>query len=294
MNSVKDVLEKYNYRIDKLTLNNNIRIIDSPSGKFVVKKRKNKDTRELFRYLNSRGFDNYLDYINDDQDDFMIFPYIDEVHDDRASRANDIILLDSLLHNKTAFYKSISSEEVKAFYEEKTDYIESLTKYYDNIILVIEEQQFIPPSLYLLIRNISWIFRSLDASKYFLDKWYDEESKKSSRRLCLIHGNLELDHLIGTENRFLISWDNARVDSPIYDLLSFYKNHYLELDFDDLFNYYESNYPLKEEEKILLFTYMAMPSKIEVENDEYKMCIKINKLMDYLYKTSNLIKNYQK
>ena len=45
MNSVKDVLEKYNYRIDKLTLNNNIRIIDSPSGKFVVKKRKNKDTR---------------------------------------------------------------------------------------------------------------------------------------------------------------------------------------------------------------------------------------------------------
>ena len=121
MNSVKDVLEKYNYRIDKLTLNNNIRIIDSPSGKFVVKKRKKKDTRELFRYLNSRGFDNYLDYINDDQDDFMIFPYIDEVHDDRASRANDIILLDSLLHNKTAFYKSISSEEVKAFYEEKTD-----------------------------------------------------------------------------------------------------------------------------------------------------------------------------
>ena len=55
MNSVKDVLEKYNYRIDKLTLNNNIRIIDSPSGKFVVKKRKNKDTRELFRYLNSKN-----------------------------------------------------------------------------------------------------------------------------------------------------------------------------------------------------------------------------------------------
>ena len=39
---------------------------------------------------------------------------------------------------------------------------------------------------------------------------------------------------------------------------------------------------------------MAMPSKIEVENDEYKMCIKINKLMDYLYKTSNLIMNYHK
>ena len=54
------------------------------------------------------------------------------------------------------------------------------------------------------------------------------------------------------------------------------------------------NYPLKEEERILLFTYMAIPPKIEIEDSEYKMCIKINKIIDYLYKTSNLIMNYQK
>ena len=92
----------------------------------------------------------------------------------------------------------------------------------------------------------------------------------------------------------MISWDRSRVDSPIYDLLSFYNNHYLELDFDDLFHYYESNYPLKEEERLLLFAYMAIPPKIEMQNSEYKMCIKINKIMDYLYKTSNLIMNYRK
>ncbi len=292
MNSVKDVLEKYNYRIDKLTLNNNIRIIDSPSGKFVVKKRKNKDTRELFRYLNSRGFDNYLDYINDDQDDFMIFPYIDEVHDDSASRANDIILLDSLLHNKTAFYKSISSEEVKAFYEEKTDYIESLTKYYDNIRLVIEEQQFIPPSLYLLIRNISWIFRSLDASKYFLDKWYDEESKKSSRRLCLIHGNLELDHLIGTENRFLISWDNARVDSPIYDLLTFYNNDFFNVPFKTLLALYLKNNPLTSEELYLLFSLMLMPDKLELNKEEVINTKEVYYLIEKLIASNKIISDY--
>ena len=39
---------------------------------------------------------------------------------------------------------------------------------------------------------------------------------------------------------------------------------------------------------------MAIPSKIEVDSSEYEMCIKINKMIEYLYKTSNLIMNYQK
>ena len=34
---------------------------------------------------------------------------------------------------------------------------------------------------------------------------------------------------------------------------------------------------------------MAIPPKIEIDNNEYKMCIKINKIIDYLYKTSNYI-----
>ena len=34
--------------------------------------------------------------------------------------------------------------------------------------------------------------------------------------------------------------------------------------------------------------------KIVIDGSEYDMCIKINKNMEYLYKTSNLIMNYQK
>ena len=101
-----------------------------------------------------------------------------------------------------------------------------------------------------------------------------------------------LYHYIKNEKPYLISWNKSRIDSPIYDLLSFYKNHYLDFDFDDLFHFYESGYPLKEDERLLLFTYMAIPYKIEIISDEYEMCIKINKMIEYLYKTSNLIMNY--
>lgn len=292
MNNIKNLLTKYNYRVDKLTVNNNIRIINTQNGKYVLKEKKNKDTRELFRYLNSKGFNNYLDYINDDQDSFMIFPYIDEVEEELASRANDIIILDSLLHNKTTFYKSFTSEEVKTYYENKMDYIDTLINYYDNLRLVCEEQKFISPSLYLLLRNISWVFRSLDASKYFLNKWYEESIKKSSRRECVIHGNLELNHLVGTEDKFLISWDNAKVDTPVNDLINFYNNDFSKVPFKTLLSIYMKNNPLLKEEMYLLFSLMLVPNKIELNSEEVINTKKVYCLIERLISSNEIVSYY--
>ena len=127
-----------------------------------------------------------------------------------------------------------------------------------------------------------------------IDKWYKLIEDNKNERVSYIHNNINLDHYLKSDKPYLISWNKSRVDSPIYDLLSFYKNHYLEFDFDDLFHYYESNYPLKDNERLLLFIYMAIPPKIVIDGSEYDMCIKINKNIEYLYKTSNLIMNYQK
>ena len=80
---------------------------------------------------------------------------------------------------------------------------------------------------------------------------------------------------------------------PIYDLLILYKKYYLDFDFYELFNYYESRYPLTIEERKLLFIFMAIPDKIELEDNEYKNSIKCRKLIDYIYKTEELIKMYK-
>ena len=150
------------------------------------------------------------------------------------------------------------------------------------------------PSSYLIARNINIIFQSIYFSKEKVEEWYNIVKDNKNERVVNIHNNINLNHYRKSDKPYLISWNKSKIDKPIYDLLTFYQNHYLELDFDDLFHYYESNYPLKEEERILLFTYMAIPPKIEIEDSDYKICIKINKIIDYLYKTSNLIMNYQK
>lgn len=289
-NNLREVLAKYDIPINKITILSNAKIVDD---KVVVKERKNDDIDKTYSYLKSRSFDYFPEPIAM-LDKYELYPYIDSGYEPKEQKAMDLMYLLSLLHSKTTFYREVDIDRNKEIYENIVNDLDYLNNYYSDLITSIEKEVYMAPSSYLIARNINIIFESIYYSRNMIESWYKKIENNKNERVVNIHNNITLDHYIKSEKPYLISWNKSRIDSPIYDLLSFYKNHYLELDFDDLFNYYESSYPLKEEEKLLLFSYMSIPDKIELENDEYRMCIKINKMIDYLYKTSNLIMNYQK
>ena len=289
-NNLREVLAKYDIPINKITILSNAKIVDD---KVVVKERKNDDIDKTYSYLKSRSFDYFPEPIAM-LNKYELYPYIDSGYEPKEQKAMDLMYLLSLLHSKTTFYREVDIDRNKEIYENIVNDLDYLNNYYSDLITSIEKEVYMAPSSYLIARNINIIFESIYYSRNMIESWYKKIENNKNERVVNIHNNITLDHYIKSEKPYLISWNKSRIDSPIYDLLSFYKNHYLELDFDDLFNYYESSYPLKEEEKLLLFSYMSIPDKIELENDEYKMCIKINKMIDYLYKTSNLIMNYQK
>ena len=285
-NSLREIVGE----INKLTIKSNAKIIDN---KIVIKDKKNNNLDKIYKYLKSRSFDYFPEPIHIDNR-YEAYPFIENTEEPIEQKAIDLTYLISLLHNKTTFYREIDIDKNKEIYEDILSRLEYLNNYYTDLITLIEKEIYMSPSSYLIARNINIIFESIYFSKDQIEKWYKKIENNKNERVVNIHNNINLDHYIKSDKPYLISWNKSRIDSPIYDLLSFYQNHYLELDFDDIFKYYESNYPLKEEERLLLFTYMAIPPKIEIENNEYKMCIKINKIIDYLYKTSNLIMNYQK
>ena len=289
-NNLREILAKYDIPINKITILSNAKIVDD---KVVVKERKNDDIDKTYSYLKSRSFDYFPEPIAM-LDKYELYPYIDSGYEPKEQKAMDLMYLLSLLHSKTTFYREVDIDRNKEIYENIVNDLDYLNNYYSDLITSIEKEIYMAPSSYLIARNINIIFESIYYSRNMIESWYKKIENNKNERVVNIHNNITLDHYIKSEKPYLISWNKSRIDSPIYDLLSFYKNHYLELDFDDLFNYYESSYPLKEEEKLLLFSYMSIPDKIELENDEYRMCIKINKMIDYLYKTSNLIMNYQK
>lgn len=287
-NYVRKIASEYNIPINKITIKNNTRIIDD---KIVLKKKKNNDLNNVYKYLKSRSFDYFPEPITIDNL-YEVYPFLEDTYEPSEQKATDIMHLLGLLHSKTTFYREIDIDKNKEIYENISDELEYLNNFYNDLITMIEKEFYMSPSGYLIARNINIIFGSIYYAKHNLEEWYKKIDNNKNERVVNIHNNISLDHYIKNEKPYLISWNKSRIDSPIYDLLSFYKNHYLDFDFDDLFHFYESGYPLKEDERLLLFTYMAIPYKIEIISDEYEMCIKINKMIEYLYKTSNLIMNY--
>ncbi len=291
MNSdIRKEIGKYNLSREKITIKSSARIIDD---KIVIKNRSSDGIIDVYDYLRSRAFD-YFPYPLDILNGYEVYPYVNDVYEPREQKAMDMIHLLGLLHSKTTFYREVDIDKNKKIYEDIMDNINFLDNYYSGIIAYIEKEVYMAPSSYLIARNINIIFNSIYFARDNIEKWYKKIENNKNERVVYIHNNINLDHYIKSDKPYLISWNKSRVDNPIYDLLSFYKNHYLEFDFEDLFHYYESNYPLKEEERLLLFTYMVIPPVIEINDNEYNMCIKINKIIDYLYKTNNLIINYQK
>lgn len=289
-NDLRGKISKYKLPGEVFTIKSGARIIDN---KIVIKNKVNDSIDRTYDYLKSRAFD-YFPSLLESSDGYEVYPYIEDIYEPREQKAMDMMHLLSLLHSKTTFYREVDIDKNKEIYENIINNINYLNDYYNELISLIEKEVYMSPSSYLIARNINIIFSSIYYVRDNIDKWYKKIENNKNERVSYIHNNINLDHYVKRDKPYLISWNKSRIDNPIYDLLSFYKNHYLEFDFDDLFHYYESNYPLKEDERLLLFTYMAIPPVMDKSGSEYDMCIKINKTIDYLYKTSNLIMNYQK
>lgn len=290
MNNLKDLTSNFNFRIKKCSYCKNIKIIDTDKGRFIVKKNK-RNNNDLFRYLETKNFNNFIN-LYDYSDDYEIYPYIDYVNMTNEEKGLDIIYLISLLHNKTTFYKNTDIDNLQRIYEDILNKLNYLEHYYSNLKMVIEEDNYMSPSGYFLLRNSSIIFRSIDESKYFLDNWYNLAKNKKTFRVVTIHNHLELDHLLKGDNTYLISWDKSCKASPIYDVLSLYKNTYDKVDFSCLFETYNSKYPLSNEELYLLFALLLVPSKIDLSKREIENTKNVYKLSNYLISVINFVSKY--
>ena len=154
---------------------------------------------------------------------------------------------------------------------------------------VIETHVFMSPSEYLIARNISKIIGALNYSKKSIEEWYDAVKTIAKKRVVLLYNNIDINHVIRDKDLYLINWENSTHGIPIYDLYKFYMKYALYFDFEDLFNYYESKYPLLDEEKKLFYVLISIPEIIKFTNDEINNCRNSKNMIDMIYKTEVLI-----
>ena len=156
----------------------------------------------------------------------------------------------------------------------------------------LDKEVYMSPANYLIARNISSIYSSLNFAKESINKWYKLIENKRKIRLVTIHNNISLEHYLKNDKPYFISWDKSKIDIPILDLISLYKHHYLQFDFSTILKIYLNKYPLTKEEMLLFLTIVSIPSKIKYSDSEYKNVIKIRNIIDYVYKTHNLVTEY--
>ena len=274
--------------INKITIKNNVRIINNS---YVVKK-KNKDLTSTYNYLLSRAFDYFPEIIKEDEDN-IYYRYVEDIKTPQEQKIIDLVHTVTLLHSKTTYYKEVDIDYYKEIYEKINNLIEDIYKYYNELMDNIEKEVYMSPPNYLIARNITIIYNAISYAKDTIDSWYKKVENQRKVRLVTNHNNLSLDHYLKEDKSYLISWEKSKVDMPIYDLISLYKNHYLDFEFKEIFNLYLTKYPLTEEEMLLLLTLISIPSKIEKNESVYNTVLNVRRNLDYIYKTSLLIKEYR-
>lgn len=275
--------------IKKITLKNSVKIINN---EYVVK-HKNTSLVETFNYLLSRSFDYFPEVISEREEE-IVYKYIEDISEPSEQKIIDLMNLLSLLHSKTTIYKEIDIDNYKLIYENISNQIIECYNYYSNLIDEIDMIVYMSPVDYIVARNISLIFSSLEYARDGIERWYQLIKDKRQVRVVTIHNNASLDHYVKNDKSYLVSWDRATVDMPIYDLINVYKKHYLEFDFVTIFKVYFSKYPFLEEEMLLFLSILAIPDKIRYYDSQYQMVVEVRRLLDYIYKTGEIIREYGK
>lgn len=290
MNKSIDILKTI-YKPYRITIKGEATILETTSGTYVVKKKENS-INELYTYLRSRNFEYFPNLVDSSRDEVNVFEYIDDVKMPKDQKAHDLIQIIGLLHNKTSYFKEVTSDTYKEIYENILANISHLKKYYSDLFDVFILNEYLSPSAYLFLRNYYEIDSCLRFCKTEIERWFLLVQDKTKQRVSLVHNNLELNHFMKNEKDYLISWDKALIDSPILDIIHLYKKEYYNVEFSTLLSSYFDRFELNEDERILLFVCISLPEEIHFGNNEFENCDVVRKQLDYLFKTEELLKPY--
>ncbi len=288
----QELFDYYQIKPKSIHKKGSVSIISTKSKKYVMKKNKRK--ADSFAYLETRNFHNFPKVYSCCNDEIELTDYIEEKETPKEQRLEDLVYLTSILHNKTTFYKTVDIDYIKHLYEDLLERQSQLYQYYQEDQNMIDLEIYMSPANYLLVRNISMVYDALKQSRDYLEKWYELVKENHQFRFCFIHGNLEASHFIESDDLYFISWDQARVDLPIYDLEKFYRKSFLDISLKDMLEIYEAKYPLKKEELYLLLALLLLPDKIDITASEYLKTKQVTSIVFYLQRILSFLENDSK
>lgn len=279
------------YKPIKYTRKKSAIILDCTDRKIVLKK-KSENVKKIHDYLTSRGFDNYIKIVDDNRDEFYVYEYKDEYLLPPEQKAVDLSRTVALLHAKTSYMKNVDSKLYLEIYEKIKENIEYLLELYSTMY----DDIFYKENYTIFDKLFMDYYSKLSNTLYFceneLDLWYEENKDKTEQRVSLVHNNLSMDNYIKSDDDYLISFDNAKIDTPVLDLVNFFKKEYLNINFSDFYEKYLYTSQLNNDEQKLFFILISIPNDSFTKNDELENFINLCSQIKYLEYCEKLIGPY--
>ena len=94
----------------------------------------------------------------------------------------------SLRHTKTTIFRELNELDRLDIYDSNLEYLDNIMKYYLDLQDGIDELDNIREDYYLLLINISKIYKLINKSIYYLNKWFELDNKLY-REVLLIDNN---------------------------------------------------------------------------------------------------------
>lgn len=294
MLNIEECLAKYDIQVKRITYFEKYIIIDSENEKYLLKK-KDSNKEELFNHLKQINYNYYMPLINEYSDYYELYPYYDDNISGKYTKAKEMLYALALLHIKTTTYIDYNQDELKEIYEDTNNLIDNLTKYYLDLQDYLEGIEFLSPAQYLLMKNISRIHYLLRLAKNNLEDWFKD--LENVREVLLIN-NVSLNNFRVGEASYFVDFKDAKNGLVVYDLVNFYKNEVLNVDFFSLFSFYNSKYNLNKDELELFYTLICIPERITFTKNNYLDTLRVRRLVDYVGVTLEFLleknKEYQK
>ena len=260
----------------------NVYIIGDKKEKYALKLKTNN--YDIYKYLISRDFVHFPENLSNKIDNYDLSKFILDQDIPEEERLHDYIEILAILHHKTGYKRQIDLDEIKKDYEKMDNEIKDASKYYYDFNEMADKETFFSPSHYLLVRNISLFYNLLNYGKKTLDSWYINILKEKSIDVSLIHNNPNINHLLVSDNRYLISCDKSCFDNPINDIEKFFRKYYHTFSLEMVLDWYTHINKINKLNLDLLLIHLAIPKIISFSSNEYENTKLVSKEITFLKK----------
>ncbi|RID82127.1 spore coat protein YsxE [Peribacillus asahii] len=198
---------------------------------------------------------------------YYLMPWLESLESgERDVRHKQMFRELARMHSLSIKEIEVDKEDREAHYERTLQAWEAQQEFLDEWIVSCEKKWYMSPTEMMFCVYYNDISQALKYSIRKFKEWFEQTKEEEKVRTVVTHGKVSLKHFV-SDNRgygYFINFENSRVAPPHFDILPFLvrsmKTFPIQCNdcVDWLYNYIRY-FPLKEDEMLLMQSYLAYP-----------------------------------